>query len=80
MLELGKKIGKQNAHRLVNKIAVHAFEQHLNFEEELKKNPEVISNLSEESIHNLLDPMKYMGKCPELARHVADKIESELGE
>ena len=73
MLELGKKIGKQNAHRLVNKIAVHAFEQHLNFEEELKKNPEVISNLSEEKIHNLLDPLQYMGKCPELARQEADK-------
>lgn len=80
MLELGRKIGKQNAHRLVNKIAVDSFQNHLSFEEELKKNEEIVSNLGTENIHNLLDPMQYIGKCPEIAKKVAGKIRSELGE
>lgn len=80
MMELGKKIGKQNAHRIINKIAVNSFEQHLNFEEELIKNTEVISCLDKNSIHSLLDPLQYMGKCPDMARYTAEKIESGLGE
>lgn len=80
MLALGKKTGKQNAHRIVNKIAVETFENHLNFEEELKKNMEVNSELGAENIHDLLDPLQYLGKCPEMARYMAEKVKSELGE
>ena len=71
MLELGKKIGKQHAHELVNKIAVDSFRNGKNFEEELKKNSVVASELGGDVIHDLLDPMKYIGDCPEIARRVA---------
>ncbi len=78
MLELGKKIGKQNAHGLVNKIAVNAFKQHLNFEEELKKNEEVVSALGKENIHSLLDPFLYIGKCPQMALAVSEGLMKQL--
>lgn len=80
MLELGKKIGKQNAHHVVNKIAVEAFQKHLNFEEELLKNSEITDALGAENIHDLLDPLKYIGKCPEMAKSTAAGIREKLAD
>lgn len=78
MLELGKKIGKQNAHEIVNKIAVRSFQEHLNFENELINHKEVAEVLGAQNIHDLLDPLKYMGKCPEMARTTAGEIRERL--
>lgn len=75
MLELGRKIGKQRAHELVNEIAVTAFRQGDSFEEALKQNETVAGALGAQRIHDLLDPMQYLGKCPELARQVAEKLD-----
>ena len=74
MLELGRKIGKQHAHELVNKIAVDSFRNGKNFEEELKKNSVVAAELGSDVIHDLLDPMKYIGDCPLIARRVAHDL------
>lgn len=74
MLELGKTIGKQNAHGIVGKIAVNAFMEHKNFEEELCANKEVTDVLPPEQIHELLDPLKYIGECPRMARETAEEI------
>jgi len=71
MLELGKKIGKQHAHELVNKIAVDSFRNGKNFEEELKNNSVVASELGVERIHELLDPMEYIGDCADIAHRIA---------
>ena len=68
MLALGKKIGKQHAHHIINEIAVRSFKEKKNFEEELCKDERVNCVLIPEEIHDLLDPMKYIGKCPEMAR------------
>lgn len=74
MLELGKKIGKQNAHGIIGKVAVNAFQNHLNFEDELCKTPKIAEVIGIDKIHDLLDPMKYIGQCPEMAMTVADKL------
>ena len=74
MLELGKTIGKQNAHGIVGKIAVSSFQEHRNFEEELCRNEEITKVLSSEKIHELLDPLQYIGKCPQMARETSEKI------
>lgn len=71
MLELGKKIGKQHAHELVNEIAVDSFRNGKNFEEELKKHEVVAAELGADRIHELLDPMEYIGDCPDIARRIA---------
>ena len=78
MFALGKKIGKQHAHELVNKIAVHSFMHHLNFEDELCSNEQVSEFLEPEEIHQLLDPMRYIGKCPSLARSEAAFLREKL--
>lgn len=74
MLELGRKIGKQRAHELVNEIAVDAFHQGESFEEKLKQNGTVVQALGSDEIHALLDPVQYVGKCPEIARNVAKAL------
>ena len=71
MLELGRHIGKQHAHALINRIAVDAFQNGKSFEDELKKNGTVVQALGAEQIHALLDPLQYLGECPALARKAA---------
>lgn len=61
----------------VGKIAVTAFQNHQNFEEELCKNDEITAVLSPEQIHEALDPLKYIGKCPEMAAETATKIRTK---
>lgn len=78
MLELGKKTGKQNAHRLVNKIAVEALQNGLDFEEELIKNKAVAEALDAVTIHRLLDPFRYLGDCPAAARNTTAKLRKKL--
>lgn len=74
MLELGRQIGKQRAHELVNQIAVDAFHSGTPFEAALLKNEAVSQAMTEEQIHALLDPMACLGQCPEIARQMADTL------
>ena len=74
MLELGRKIGKQRAHELVNQIAVDAFHSGKSFEEALLQNEAVAQAMTAEQIHALLDPMAYLGRCPEIARRTANDL------
>ena len=78
MLALGKKIGKQHAHHIINEIAVRSFKEKMNFEEELCKDKRVNCVLIPEEIHDLLDPMKYIGKCPEMARQEVEILRKKI--
>ena len=77
MLELGKDIGKQNAHERINHIAMDAFQNGKHFETELTRDPVVSRYLTPERIHTLLDPMRYLGKCPVLARRTAEALKKQ---
>lgn len=79
MLELGKKIGKQNAHALVNEIAVRSFLNQLDFVEELCKNTDITNAIGQEQIRELLNPAKYIGDCPRMAREVSNALKNEIG-
>ncbi len=74
MLALGKRLGKQKAHGLVNRIAVDAFRSGVPFEDALLREEAVTQVLSAEEIHGLLDPMAYLGQCPALARRTATNL------
>lgn len=78
MLKLGKKVGKQNAHGIVGKIAVDSFCNHLSFEEELCKNTQITDVIPADEIHELLDPLKYVGKCSDMAHNVANQLRGKL--
>lgn len=74
MLELGRKIGKQRAHELVNRIAVDAFHSGEPFESALLNNETAAQAMTAEQLHALLDPMAYLGQCPGIARRVAEQL------
>lgn len=77
MLELGRAIGKQHAHERINHIAVDAFQNGKNFEAELCRDPVVSRHLTAERIHTLLDPLQYLGRCPELARRTEERLRKQ---
>jgi 3-carboxy-cis,cis-muconate cycloisomerase len=61
MLELGKFIGRQEAHDVIYEVAMEAFETRVTFAELLKHNTRVMTYLSAETIDRLLDPVEYVG-------------------
>lgn len=61
MLELGKAIGRQDAHDVVYEVAMHAFEARQPFADLLKANPAVTAHLDPQTIDALLDPVRYTG-------------------
>jgi adenylosuccinate lyase len=73
MRELGKAIGKQRAHELVGEIAVHAYQEHLNFADLLKHHDGVTQHILAEKIDQLLDPLPTIGDCQALALRIAEK-------
>jgi 3-carboxy-cis,cis-muconate cycloisomerase len=70
MLALGTHVGRQRAHDIVYEAAMHAFEHRLSFAEVLKRNGEVTTYLSAETIDALLDPEQYTG----LAAAFVDRV------
>ncbi len=70
MLELGKFIGRQDAHDVIQEAAMQAFEQRILFANVLKQNPTVAAHLSAEKIDELLDPLQYTG----LAGALVDRV------
>lgn len=63
MLELGREIGRQNAHDAVYDAAQASFLESRPFSETLVEVKEVSGRLSPERIDELLDPTRYTGVC-----------------
>ena len=71
MLELGREIGRQNAHDVVYEASQAAFLESRPFSETLAEVDEVSSRLSPERIAELLDPTRYTGVCSVFAERGA---------
>jgi 3-carboxy-cis,cis-muconate cycloisomerase len=65
MLELGRFIGRQEAHEVVYKVCMQVAEQGGSFREALSADPAVHAHLSAEQIDNLLQPERYLGAAPD---------------
>ena len=63
MLELGRQIGRQQAHDAVYEAAQASFIEGRPFAETLAEEPEVSAGLTREQVHALLDPTAYTGAC-----------------
>ncbi len=73
MLELGRQIGRQQAHDAVYEAAQAAFIENKPFVETLAEEPEVSARLTPQQIQQLLDPTAYTGVCSIFAQRAADK-------
>jgi 3-carboxy-cis,cis-muconate cycloisomerase len=70
MLELGKHIGRQNAHDLVYECAMHAVEHQQPFLESLAADERVTTHVDRARLAALLDPEQYLGLAAVFVEHV----------
>jgi adenylosuccinate lyase len=71
MMELGKALGRQEAHDIVYDAIEHVLAGKLSFTEALAKAPKLTAELSSEAIQSMLDPAGYTGLCADMAREQA---------
>ncbi|QQS11291.1 MAG: adenylosuccinate lyase family protein [Rhodospirillales bacterium] len=71
MLDLGKAIGRQEAHDVVYDAAQTAFVENRSFVDLLAADPRVTAHLDRAAIEAMLDPTAYAGLCAEMAREGA---------
>ncbi len=70
MMRLAKQVGRQEAHDIIYKVSMAAFEEGTSFREGLLGEPAVTDCLTETEIDELLEPNNYLG----LARYFADAV------
>jgi len=68
MIELGKKIGKQNAHEVIVEDATTSLTEETDFKQVLLEDARVSQHLTEADIDRLLNPEEYIGLAPQIAR------------
>ncbi len=74
MLALAKKLGKNQAQKIVFQEAKSAREKGKSFKESILNNPEVLSNLSRNNIEDIFNYNNRLGLCDTLVDRVLDKI------
>lgn len=70
MFEIGKRLGKQTAHRLVYQSAMQAFEQNKTFKAVLLADPILNKEFTEDELDSWLEPINYVGLAPEKVEQV----------
>lgn len=80
MLELGKEIGRQNAHDAVYDAAQASFLEGRPFSETLAEVDEVTKHLTPVQIEAMLDPTKYTGVCSTFAERGAKRAREVANE
>ena len=73
MLELGKRIGRQQAHDAVYDAAQASFTEGIPFADALSQTPEITAHLTPDQITALLDPAAYTGICALFAERAAEQ-------
>lgn len=75
MLELGKYIGKQNAHKIVYEYSMKAYEEDRAFEEILSNAPELKEYLKSGELEGWLNPVNYLGNAPQKVDFVIERLD-----
>ncbi|WP_028273330.1 class-II fumarase/aspartase family protein [Atopococcus tabaci] len=73
MMEMAKKLGKDQAHSLVYDIAIKTAAYGEDFYTNLKANELIAENFTDKELKELIDPRSYIGLAPELAEKMALK-------
>jgi adenylosuccinate lyase len=77
MLELGRSIGRQEAHDVIYHVSMRAFESGGSFREALLGDPTVGAHLTAAQIDTLLRPESYLGAAPDCVDQVCDPHETQ---
>ncbi|WP_043838307.1 adenylosuccinate lyase [Muricoccus aerilatus] len=63
MLELGEKVGKQNAHEWIYEASMHGIENRLDFAGAMRRHPEISKVSTDAEITSMTDPRGYLGEA-----------------
>jgi adenylosuccinate lyase len=80
MMEMAKKLGKDQAHSLVYDIAIRTAAYGEDFYTNLKANELISENFTDEELQQLMDPKSYIGLGPEIAEKMAQKATKKAEE
>ena len=73
MMSLAEDLGKTEAHDLLHDLAMHARSSGQSLRETLSTHPD-LQRLSSERIDEILEPMHYIGACPELCEETVERM------
>ena len=62
MLELGTRVGKQNAHEWIYEASMHGIENKLDFAEAMRGHPQISGAATAAEIEEMVDPAGYLGE------------------
>lgn len=74
MLKLAEQIGRQEAHEVVYEACMKAFEERRSVKEALLADKRIGGRIPEDEIDRLLNPAGYVGRAPEIADEIADRL------
>ncbi|MBB5693152.1 adenylosuccinate lyase [Muricoccus pecuniae] len=80
MLELGEKVGKQNAHEWIYEASMHGIENRLDFAEAMRRHPEISRVSNDADITRMTDPSGYLGEAGASVDRVLARSAAWLGE
>ncbi|MBD3227453.1 MAG: adenylosuccinate lyase [Candidatus Lokiarchaeota archaeon] len=81
MLKLVEKgLGRQDAHEILRKSAMHAYNEEVSFKNVLLQQDELKEYITEKEIDEWLDPKNYIGTAVEQVEKVVDKLNIFLKE
>lgn len=80
MMEMAKKLGKDQAHSLVYDIAIRTAAYGEDFYTNLKANELISENFTDEELQQLMDPRSYIGLGPKIAEKMAQKATKKAAE
>lgn len=78
MMGLAPKLGKKKAHDLIYEAAGYANDNGITLKQALLMNETISSELTEEEIDDLLDPLKYVGVAPDMVDQVLAKAKRRM--
>ena len=73
MLVLGRYLGRQDSHDVIYEASMKAFDENRPLEEILLADERVTSKIEKHVIKETLDPMNYIGFCPEFVDRAVEK-------
>lgn len=76
MLTLGRYVGRQNAHDMIYKVSMKAFEENRTLLEVTLEDEEIMSHMNVQEVADHLQPENYIGLCSELVDRVDKKWSS----
>lgn len=76
MMEIAKKLGKDEAHSLVYELVMQSYLEKKNYLDILSENPIIAENFTDKQLKEMLDPKNYIGLSKQIAEEFSFKAKN----